>query len=131
MMRRAAVDRTYVLFALALKRRCSFSSHFVCHLQVAQSVDDAGEYVPRPIDTSKIKLGRDLTSLVELLSKNTHDVSENAVEKTYSPHAFDECCDAGLGRGQAQGRLALRPIAFEWHGSRQDVPNARSVRATR
>jgi hypothetical protein len=39
-------------------------------------VDDSGEYVPRPIETKRINLSRDIAALVELLSKNTHDVRQ-------------------------------------------------------
>jgi hypothetical protein len=31
-------------------------------------------YIPKPIDTLKIKLPDDISALVELLAKNTHDV---------------------------------------------------------
>ena len=41
---------------------------------VGGSVDDAGVYVPQPIDTTGIILSPDLDSLVELLAKNTHTV---------------------------------------------------------
>jgi hypothetical protein len=54
---------------------CPFDSLTFNSLNNQESnVDDAGEYVPRPIDTSSITLSRDIASLVELLSKNTHDV---------------------------------------------------------
>lgn len=39
-----------------------------------KEAETEGEYVPNPIDTSSIKLSRELSSLVELLSKNLHDV---------------------------------------------------------
>lgn len=41
---------------------------------VGGSVDDAGVYVPQPIDTAGITLSPDLDSLVELLAKNSHTV---------------------------------------------------------
>ncbi len=40
----------------------------------ADATDDPADYVPKPIDTSSIKLSKEMASLVELLSKNTHDV---------------------------------------------------------
>jgi hypothetical protein len=37
-------------------------------------ISEDEEYLPRPIDTSSIKLGKELGALVELLSKNSHNV---------------------------------------------------------
>jgi hypothetical protein len=36
--------------------------------------ESSADYVPKPIDTSHIKLGDDLSGLSETLAKNNHDV---------------------------------------------------------
>lgn len=50
-------------------------------------------YKPRPIDTSAVKLDRDILELCELISKNTHEVwSAGRIKDgwTYGPTRDDE-----------------------------------------
>jgi len=51
------------------------------------------DYNPQPIDTSDIKLPEDLETLVELMSKNVHDVwAETRIQQgwTYGEQRNDE-----------------------------------------
>ena len=51
------------------------------------------DYIPQPIDTSDIKLPDDLETLVELMSKNVHDVwAETRIQQgwTYGEQRNDE-----------------------------------------
>lgn len=51
------------------------------------------DYIPQPIDTSDIKLPEDLEMLVELMSKNVHDVwAETRIQQgwTYGEQRNDE-----------------------------------------
>lgn len=43
------------------------------------------KYTPKPIDTSDVKLSRDILALSELLAKNTHEVwAENRIKDGWS-----------------------------------------------
>ena len=49
-------------------------------------------YIPKPIDTSKVKLSRDLSGLVELLAEHNHDIWAQGRMKeswTYGPQRDD------------------------------------------
>lgn len=51
------------------------------------------DYIPQPIDTSDIKLPDELETLVELMSKNVHDVwAETRIQQgwTYGEQRNDE-----------------------------------------
>ena len=52
------------------------------------------EYKPAPIDTSHVELNSELTELLEVLSRNTHDVwAQQRLSEgwTYGPHRDDDC----------------------------------------
>ena len=83
----------------------------------ASEEDEAGEssdpasYVPSPIDTSSVVLSRDISSLVELLAKNTHDVSCQLPALPWLVLFPLQLWCAGLGGRKKEGWLALCPCS--------------------
>lgn len=64
---------------------------------------EAKSYIPKPIDTSNVKLPRDLYPLVEELSKNTHEV--------WASHRLQEGWQYGKERNE---ELKTTPCLVEY-----------------
>lgn len=71
----------------------------------------AASYKPEPIDTSDVELGEDIAGLVELLSKNTHELWADAKIKAKWRYAPDRVAGTG-GSGDEKTSPMLVPYEY-------------------